>query len=103
MLNNINPKTKRFTPVIKLADSAKAAFSKKVNPNKDTVEFNSNSKKTIPGINAPGIHRNENGMIDGIIGGRTENGDFIHVDYADNRIGGKTDHIVSAMKTPCFL
>ena len=94
LLNNVIQRTNRpvsLTPVIKLADSLKAKFAKKYHPEKDTVEFNNTKKEVkIPGINAPGIHRDENGVIDGIIGGMTEDGNFIHVSPADDRIGGRT-------------
>ena len=85
---NNRVKRPKIPVIMKLGDSIKNAFSKKNNIQEDTVELS--SKKVIPGINAPGIHRGEDGKIDGIIGGRTETGDFITVSPADERIGGRT-------------
>jgi hypothetical protein len=80
----------RVPVIAKLGDAIKAKFTNKNNLQKDTVEFNSKPDKSIPGINAPGIHRGEDGKIDGIIGGMTEDGNFITVNYGDERTGGRT-------------
>ena len=89
-MNNNRCIKPRIPVIAKLGDSIKAKFANKNNLQKDTVEFSSKPNKVIPGINAPGIHRDENGKIDGIIAGRTEDGNFITVNYGDERTGGRT-------------
>lgn len=93
-LINMSNNSQKFRPIkfspLKLSDSIKSAFGKKVNPEKDTVALTMKKEEKIPGINAPGIHRDSDGKIDGIIPGITDNGDFVHVSPADDRIGGRT-------------
>lgn len=89
MFNRLLNRKPRVNPIAVISDRAKAAFAKKVNPEKDTVDFNNAPKeKRIPGINCPGIHRGPDGKIDGMIGGRTDDGGFIFVDPVDPSIGG---------------
>ena len=89
-LLNANNNTSRPLGLVRLSDRFKKVFGEKVNPTKDTFALAKKEEKEIPGINAPGIHRDENGVVDGAIGGITSNGDFIHVSPADDRIGGRT-------------
>ncbi|MCR5265000.1 MAG: hypothetical protein K6E29_00220 [Cyanobacteria bacterium RUI128] len=89
LLNNVIRPKPRINPLALISDNVKTAFVKKVNPEKDTVDFsNAPKEKRIPGINCPGIHRGPDGVIDGMIGGRTDDGGFIFVDLVDPHIGG---------------